>query len=183
MAREHKGKSIDKYIRNYVVLDVETTGLSPSYHELIEFACVRVRDGKIVNRFETLIKPSHLVNSFITSLTGISNNMLIDAPNIDEVIDDILSFIGDDIIVGHNVNFDINFIYEKAEAYRGVYLSNDFIDTMKMARRLFPYCPNHKLDTLSNRYNTKYFPSHRAMNDVLATYELIEYMFEQQKNH
>ena len=110
--KREKGKLTREWLDNYVVIDIETTGLTPLYDEIIEFAAIKIENDSIVDSYSTLIKPSQPISSFITSLTGITNELVENAPKIENVIDNIISFIADKTIVGHNVSFDINFLYD-----------------------------------------------------------------------
>lgn len=100
ISKRNKGKVLRDWQNNYVVIDCETTGLNPEYDEIIEFAAAKIRNCEIVDTFTTLIKPKRKIDDFIEDLTGITNEMLLGAPTIKEVINDISSFIGNDIIVG-----------------------------------------------------------------------------------
>ncbi len=95
---------------NYCVLDLETTGLSPYENEIIEIAMLRVRSGSVQQIFQTLVHPEHRISRFITNLTGISNEMVETSPAIEDVIGDAFQFLGEDLIVGHNVSFDLRFL-------------------------------------------------------------------------
>ena len=183
MDRLEKGKSITNKLSSYVVIDLETTGLMPDFDEIIEFAGIKIEDGKEVDRYNTLIKPDYEINSFITELTGITNEMLKDAPKIIDVIDKIIDFIGDSVIVGHNVNFDINFLYDNLMFIKKKTLSNDFEDTMRLSRKLFKDFPNHRLITCCEKLNQNHYPSHRAMSDVEATQELLTHIYEYADNN
>ena len=115
--RIHKGKSIIDVPRSYVVIDIETTGLSPVYDEIIEVGAIKIQNGQIIDTFESLIKPSfkpwgNYIDEFIEELTGITNEMLADAPDVLDIFPKFLEFIDDNIIIGHNVNFDINFQWQ-----------------------------------------------------------------------
>ena len=176
--RIFRGKSLTEKCNTYTVIDVETTGYFPGYDEIIEFAGLKVRDGVVVDSYQTLIKPTDEIDEFITDLTGITNEMLEDAPSIEEVIDSIEAFIADDIIVGHNASFDVNFVYDTLLESREYYLKNDFLDTLRLSRKLFKDLPNHQLSTLAHEFNKENFPSHRAMNDCLATQELLQYIYK-----
>jgi DNA polymerase-3 subunit epsilon len=110
-ARPGRGASILALLSDYVSVDVETTGLSPVYNEIIEVSALRVRGGQIVDRFSSLICPSDMsqVDEYITALTGISPAMLETAPSAEKVFPAFLDFVGSDVLVGHNVSFDVNF--------------------------------------------------------------------------
>lgn len=101
---------IDMLIDNYCILDLETTGLSCIKNEIIEVGILKVRNNEIVARYSKLVKPKAKVSKKITKITGITNEMLEDKPAIEEIIIEILTFIGDDVIIGHNVLFDLGFI-------------------------------------------------------------------------
>ena len=136
--RENKGKAVNALPEDYVALDLETTGLDPEWDSIIEIGMVRVRHGEVAAEYSTLVNPGIEIDEFITELTGITNDMLAAAPALPEVLPAARDFLGDDIILGHNINFDINFIYDNCE-YQGLKpISNDYIDTMRISRRVLP---------------------------------------------
>ena len=167
--RPDKGKSLLTSIQDFTAVDIETTGLSPMFDSIIELSAVRFRSGKEVAAYNQLINPDVEIDSFITELTGITNEMLVGMPLIDDVLPDFLSFLGDDVIVGHNVHFDINFIYDACVETGKPPLKNNFIDTMRISRRLHKDWPDHKLDTLLAELNLKSRSKHRAENDARLT--------------
>lgn len=160
-----------EYPTDYTVVDIETTGFSRQLDEIIEISALKVRNDKIVGKFSTLIKPSCRVSRFITDLTGINNSMLLYAPKIYQVLPKFKRFVGDDILLGHNIKFDIGFISANYYKYFGKYLFNEYFDTCKMARR-FCSTPNHKLSTLANYYGINTEGHHRALKDCKITFEL-----------
>lgn len=95
-----------------LVIDLETTGLDPSYDEIIELAAVRVENKAIVPEFQSLVKPSFPIDGFITELTGITNEMLSNAPSVDAVLPSFFDYAGQSTVVAHNANFDVNFLYD-----------------------------------------------------------------------
>lgn len=167
--RKNKGKSLLALESNYVVIDLETTGLTPSFDQIIELGAIRFVDDVEVSRFQSLVRPTEPISDFITALTGISNDMVADAPAIEEVLPDFLRFIGDSLLIGHNVNFDVNFIYDYAEACNLPVCSNDFVDTLRMARRVYKDLDNHKLSTLCDYLCIQQSVEHRAIADCLRT--------------
>lgn len=185
--REHKGKSIIALPSDYVVIDTETTGLDYDYCEVIEVSAVRYSGGAIVDKFTTLVKPeltetyyplrnggegewvARYVDEFITDLTGITNEMLADAPDPVEVLPKFMDFVKDSVLIGHNVNFDINFLYDAAERHCGLTLSNDFIDTMRIARKLLPDLKHHRLSDVAAACGVTVPDAHRAEADCLTT--------------
>lgn len=160
---------IKDIVQDYCVLDAETTGLSAYYDEIIEIGILKVRDNKIVAEYSQLIKPEYEIDSFITSLTGITNDMVRKKPSINEVKEDVLNFIGNDIIIGHNTSFDIRFLKEGFECD----LENRYMDTMQFARKLFPELKHHRLRDLTEYLNL-HNNEHRAISDCVATKELYD---------
>ena len=119
--RKNKGKSVNAYVSDYCVVDIETTDSIPN-GEIIEFGAIKVRNHKIIDTFSTLIKPPCYICKFITELTGITNDMVKDAPVLDDVIDKFLEFVGNDIIVGYNnSSFDMCVLYDYILKLRGVF--------------------------------------------------------------
>ena len=176
--RTEKGKSLIALPSDYTIIDIETTGLDLVYNAIIEVAAVRVRGGEVQDKFSSLIKPTkhylgdgeyYYIDEFITELTGITNEMLDDAPESDEVLQEFVKFIGDDLLVGHNVNFDINFLYEAMSRVLGIPLKNDFIDTMRFSRKLFPASEHHRACDLAKNCDIPYENAHRALNDSMVT--------------
>lgn len=174
--REGKGQSRFEFPIDYVVLDLETTGLDPAWNEIIEIGAIRVRDLDIVDTFSQLVKPSEPIDDFITELTGITNEMVADAPSIDRVLPGFLEFVGDDIVVGHNVNFDINFLYDNCVQIFNRGFTNDYVDTMRLSRRLFPEERHHRLSDLEKRFNLHNEAAHRALSDVMLTNQCLDYL-------
>lgn len=172
----NKGRSLIEFPENYTIIDIETTGLSPKDDSIIDLGACKVRNGKIVDRFSQLVNPGFPISVFIEDLTGITNDMLSCAPPIETALENFFNFVGDDILVGHNVNFDINFIYDNAERCFSKLFQNDFVDTLRISRRLFPDFPNHKLETLIKKFNINAIQEHRALSDCNITYDCFQYM-------
>ena len=174
-----KGKSLLVSIKDYVALDVETTGLSARTEKIIEIGLVRVRNGVEEECYSTLIHPGREVSAHITQLTGITNKMLSTAPPMEDVLEDALAFIGNDVIVGHNVNFDIGFMQAACMEVLNVGFINDFVDTMRYSRRYFQELPNHRLGTLVCSFCVEQDQAHRALADAQATSRCYRYMCDQ----
>lgn len=170
--RKLKGNSLLEWVDNYVLVDIETTGLSPKENDIIEIGAIKVRQNEIIEKYESLIKIDYKLNPFITRLTGITNEMLKEGKEVEEVLEEFIDFAGSDIIMGHNVNFDINFIYDKCEKYLDTYFKNDFIDTMRIAKKLLPDSPNYKLGTLAEIFDVSYKNAHRGLTDVEITFDV-----------
>lgn len=174
----HKGSSLLSLPNNYIVLDLETTGYNPRFDEIIEVACIRYSGSKKIDTFHSYVQPEpyedskddsmHYVDDFITELTGISDDMLANAPKFKDIANDLYDYLGDSVIVGHNVNFDINFLYDNFLECLGCEFKNDYLDTMRLSRIALPDLPHHCLKDLK-----KYFSidgiQHRALNDCQIT--------------
>lgn len=171
-----KGKSLLSFPGEYVAIDIETTGLDPEFDSIIELGAVRMVDGNEASRFSSLVNPECEIDSFITSLTGITNEMLSSAPVLPDILPAFLDFVGSSIVVGHNVHFDVNFIYDACEACELPRFANDSINTIRISRRLYPTLPNHKLSTVSNFLNIQNENEHRAASDALVTAMCLEKM-------
>ena len=172
--RELKGKSLIEIPNKYIAFDIETTGLDPMYDEIIEIGAIKIEDGKEIETFSTLIKPDYEIDEFITELTGITNEMVMDAPKINEVLPKFMDFIKDSVIIGHNVNFDINFIYDNLINEDMNPITNDFVDTLRLSRRLLPELKHHRLSDLANYYNIDTTGSHRSLTDVRITIDIFK---------
>ena len=153
----------------YVVFDVETTGLSAVYDKIIELAAVKMYKGNVIDTFEAFINPGVPLSQLIINLTGITDNMLKDAPSEAAVIPKFKEFCEDAILVAHNASFDMGFINK---AYERVGLSeahNPVIDTLELSRFLHPQLKSHRLNTLAKRYNVSLEQHHRAVFDAETT--------------
>ena len=165
------GSSIIAFPKDYTVIDLETTGLNPVQELIIEFAAIKVRDNKVVDTFQKLCDPGYPIQPVIESLTGITTEMVRNCPNPRSVLPDFLRFVGDDYVIGHNVLFDVRFIAQSADIFK-----NDYIDTMKIFRKLHPHLPHHRLSDMVNFYNKSNQSAHRALSDCLATNECFNAM-------
>lgn len=170
--REQKGNSLIEFPNKYIAFDIETTGLDPMYDEIIEIGAIKIENGKEVEVFSTLVKPKYEIDEFISELTGITNEMVKESPSIDAVLPKFIDFIKDSIILGHNVNFDINFIYDNLIKCDMNPITNDFIDTLRLSRKLLPELKHHRLSDLADYYNINTVGSHRSLKDVRMTIEV-----------
>lgn len=157
---------------DYTILDLETTGFSTNFSEIIEIGLLKVRNNEIVDKYQSLVKPNEEIDDFIVELTGISKNVLEVAPTISMVINQVRDFIGEDILMVHNANFDINFLYDVFEKYLNVELHNDFIDTLRISRKAFSEYPKHSLSYLCKTIPIQKQTLHRAISDCLVTFDL-----------
>lgn len=171
-------KYVRKIIDNYCVLDLETTGLSPNYDSIIEIGIIKVKENKIVDKYNSLINPGFLINEYITSITGITNEMLKGKPKIIDLKKEVLNFIGNDVLVGHNISFDVSFLQKGFNEE----LKNEYIDTLQFCRKLFKELSHHRLTDMSN-YLEISRNEHRSMSDCLCTKELYDCIKEKMKNN
>lgn len=174
--RESKGRSIIAFPDTYCVIDVETTGRSPQWDHIIEVAALKISDGQEVGRYSSLIQPPSMpggnyIDEFIAALTGITDEMLESAPFAPDVLAEFASFVGDTPVVGHYVGFDINFLYDSFDRYLDRPFSSDYIDTLRIARKLHPEMSHHRLADLVDLFSITHNDAHRAMGDVEATAE------------
>ena len=167
--RELKGKSLIEDLNNYTVVDIETTGMSWNFSKILEISALKVRNKEITEEFSELINPHEPIPYFIKNLTGITDEMVCDALELDEVLLKFKDFLREDIIVGHNVNFDVNFLYDNFLNVLNKPMQNNFVDTLRISRKLLPELKHHKLDNLTQYYNIKARDKHRALNDCVLT--------------
>lgn len=172
--RPGKGKSIIDFPEEYIVIDIETTGLSPKWDNIIEISGIHFKNDIKIDSFSELVYCAY-INSYVQDLTGITADMLASKRNIEEVMVDFCSFVGDKTLVGHNVNFDINFLYDNA-INTGLTFSNNFIDTMRMSRKLFPELAHHRLEDMAEHYGFERPIIHRGDTDCETTYRLYSYL-------
>lgn len=151
----------------FIAVDVETTGFSATEDEIIEIGAVKICDGEVVDRFHTLVNSDKDIPNYIEKLTGISNEMVSDAPNIKAVMKEFCTFAGDTVLVAHNAKFDIRFLQAGAEQ-AGIYYCPAYIDTVMLCRYVYPEFPNYKLDTVCAELSIETGCSHRAMDDATA---------------
>lgn len=177
------GTRLNNLVRDFVVFDLETTGFNYAGGEgkqkdyIIEVAAQRYRDFKLVAEYASYVyTPGLQVPYFITGLTGISTSMLTGAPTLDQVIKEFTAFIGDDVLIGHNVNFDVTFAGHEIHRLTGKPLANDFICTMVLAKRYVKDSANHKLGTLADHFGFA-TPNHRALQDVKVTGQLYKVLY------
>lgn len=163
----------------FCVVDLETTGTSSAVGGITEIGAVKYRGGEEVSRFNTLINPGQPIPAHIVMLTGISSSMVADAPPIEDVLEMFLDFVQGTVLVAHNARFDVGFLNAALERHGYEPLSNAVVDTVTLARRLVrSEVPNCKLSTLAAHFNLPHQPIHRAMDDVLATGDLLHYLIE-----
>lgn len=156
----------------YVVFDIETTGFSPQNDRIIEIGAVKLRNNKIVDKYSQLINPTINIPEKIVEITGIDNNMVKDKPELAEIFDDFISFIGDSVLVAHNASFDMSFIKTKGSEL-GYDIRNPVLDTLQLSRNIFRDLKSHKLKALAKHLGVSLENHHRAVDDSMATSEIL----------
>ncbi len=168
----------------FVVLDLETTGASPSVGAgITEIGAIKVQGGLVIDQFSTFINPQTPIPQYITDLTGITDEMVQDAPVINNALPRFIDFIGspdDVLVVAHNSPFDMGFLQAAASTHAIEWPSYRVIDTVKFARLVIPRDEilNYKLGTLAAFFETEQSPTHRALDDVRTTVELLHRLLE-----
>ena len=156
----------------FVVFDVETTGLEAEFCEIVEIAAVKVQNGSVTEKFETLVKPVKEIPESVIKIHGITNEMVMDAPKIEDIIVDFFKFVKGTVLSGYNVGFDMKFV-EAAGRKIGLVFDNEVQDVMTMARMAGLKSKNLKLTTVCKELDIKLSNAHRAFYDTLATAELL----------
>ena len=151
-----------------IVLDTETTGLDYTKEKMVEFAGVRLENGKVKDTFQTLINPEQHIRISSIAIHGITPDMVEDAPTENDVMPEILEFIGDYPIVAHNAIFDYTFLNEASLRVTGKALENPRIDTQQMFKEVYPELESHGLEALTNKFNVELNNHHRAMADAMG---------------
>jgi DNA polymerase-3 subunit epsilon len=153
----------------YTVLDLETTGGSPAEDRILEVGAVRVERGRVRESFATLVNPGVPIPDFISSMTGIRPEMAAAAPPFRWVAERVAEFIGDSVVVAHNLPFDFGFLNRELERACGFVLTNPTLCTVRLGRRLLPGLPDRRLDTLADACGFKFEARHRALGDARVT--------------
>lgn len=175
MLGKTKGKAISHYVPDYVIFDLETTGISCNYDEIIEISAVKVRGGKVTAEFSQLVNPGRPIPHAASMVNHISDAMVADAAGLAEVLPQFLGFIEDDILVGHNIgSFDMKFLYRDCQRCFGQTLSNDYIDTLRLCRLCFPEFHHHRLGDMAEHYGISTAGAHRALADCLMNQQVFE---------
>jgi DNA polymerase-3 subunit epsilon len=175
-----KNQLLDK--ATFVVVDVETTGMNAVDDRITEIAMMKVQGGTLVDEFSTLVNPLFTIPAFITSMTGIDNVMVQNAPTAREVVPFIAEFLGNSIFVAHNASFDWGFVTQTARRERGIELRNPTLCTVKLSSRILPNLPSKSLGPVAAHLNIKIPERHRASGDAYATaLVLVKYLSYLQK--
>jgi DNA polymerase-3 subunit alpha (Gram-positive type) len=176
LEKEHKflararGESIDSL--DYVILDIETTGLEPTQDEITEIGALKAKGKELQNIYSTLIRPLKPISPEITRLTGIDNDMVKDSPYAQEILPRFCEYIDTSILVAHNAEFDLGFIKHYLQKYNKLEINNTIVCTVKIGRFLLPNLPNHKLHTIALHFGFKVENRHRAIGDAELTFQV-----------
>ena len=168
-------------IKDYVAFDLETTGLNVETDYIIEIGALKVRKGKVVQRFMEFLKPEKPITPMITNITGITNEMVSNARDTQSVIRDFVEFCEDDILVGHNIMFDYKFMKKYASQF-GFPFEKKGLDTLKISRKCLCQLESKSLGTLCEHYKIENPAAHRAYFDALSTakiYHMLAHEFEE----
>ena len=168
VAVNEKGQSLND---TYVVFDLETTGFSPIKDKIIEIGAVKVENGVITDKFSTFVNPKVPIPFEITNLTGITDDMVMEAPDIETILPQFLEFVGDAVLVAHNASFDVSFIEQNCR-YQDITPDFTSVDTVAMARILLPTLSKFKLNVVANALHISLENHHRAVDDAGATAEI-----------
>ena len=161
-------------VDDYVVFDLETTGLDPKSAKIIEIGALKYRDNELLEEFNVLINPEVLIPDVITAITGIDDELVKNAILIDEALPKFIEFIEDLPLVAHNAKFDLSFIEENILALNLPMITNTNIDTVYLSRKYIKNIRNHKLETLKNHFKLSY-SSHRSLEDCYTTNYVYQY--------
>lgn len=178
---------LNQYIRDYVVFDLETTGLSPASDEIIEISGIKVRGGLKTEEFTTLVNPCRPIPSAASNVNGITDYMVQDAPMLRDALEEFLNFIGGDILVGHNIHtFDMNFLCNGVRRELDRKVLNDYVDTLYLAKSCLPGLHRHRLTDIAEYFHIETKGAHRALQDCTMNwlcYEKLRRLHEDQQKH
>jgi len=162
-----------KKYNEFVAFDLETTGLSPKNSTIIEIAGIKYKDGQVVDKFHSMVNPGYPIPFYITKVNGITDEMVKDAPSLDPVLVEFNKFCNGLPLVAHNAKFDMSFLYEYGKDF-----NNDVIDTLQLSREMFPFLPNHKLNTVVGHLGVTEGGFHRAFFDCQCCSKIyLEYIY------
>ena len=172
-----KGQSIDT---TYCVLDLETTGFSFRTEKITEVGIMKVKNGEVIDEFSCFVNPEKPIPQRVVEVTNITDDMVKDAETIDKVMPKILEFVGDSVLVAHNADFDIGFLKYNANKL-GLSLDNTYLDTLRLAKDLFPDYKKYKLGKIAENLGIKVEVAHRALDDVDTTVKVLNVMLNMLK--
>lgn len=157
----------------YFVIDLETTGFSPTADRIIEISAIKVQDGKVVSTFTTLVDPEIAISPEMENLTHINTQMVVGAPKINVALPAFVNYVNNSILVGHNVPFDLRFLAVNCNAL-GLQFNYQYIDTLQLSRKVLHNLPKHRLCDLCAHFKIQVAQFHRSLNDCYATHECFQ---------
>lgn len=170
-------------INDYVLFDIETTGLSPESDEVVELSALKILDGEVVDEFSTLVNPGIHIPYTASNINSITDDMVKDSPTMEQVLKDFKAFIGDSVLMGHNIKrFDLKFIQRDAVRYLGKELPNGSLDTLFIANRYLPDLESRSLESLSYHYGISYAGAHRALADCHINKKVYDCLLKEMEN-
>ena len=171
------GQDIDT---TYCVFDLETTGLSFRTEKITEIGIMKVKNGEVIDSFSSFVNPEKPIPQKVIDVTHITDDMVADAPKIEELLPKILEFMGDSVLVGHNVDFDMGFLKHNCHKF-GYTIENTYVDTLRLAKDLFPEYKKYKLGIIAENLGIKVDVAHRALDDVDTTVKVFNIMIDMLK--
>ncbi len=164
---------MENIITKYILIDIETTGLSFYKDEIVELSAIKVIDNKIDTTFSHLVKPLYEIPYYVTKVHGITNAMVKDEKSIEQILPDFLEFIEDSILIAHNANFDLSFLQRDILLNFNKKFTPKYIDTVLLARKVLNL-PHYNLKTIAQHYNIDTCGNHRGLKDCMILYECFE---------
>lgn len=173
-----KGQDIDT---EYCVFDLETTGISHITEKITEIGIIKIKNGEIIDTFETFVNPEKPIPEEVVNVTHITDDMVKDSPTIDKIMPKVLEFMGDSVLVAHNADFDIGYMKYNCEQL-GLPFNNTHIDTLRLAKAIFPEFSRYKLGFIADKLGIKVDVAHRALDDVKTLVAVFKEMIERAKD-
>ena len=175
MKERNKGKRKSGYLADYVVFDLETTGISPETDAIIEISAIKVIAHQVTEEFSTLVNPGRHIPAAATAVNNITDDMVRNAPELTQALGEFLRCVGDMVLVGHNIHtFDTNFIYDAVWQVCGKEFCNDYVDTLYMARQCLPELSHHTLTDVAAHFRIETEGAHRALADCVMNQKCYE---------
>ncbi|MGF7012071.1 DNA polymerase-3 subunit epsilon [Lachnospiraceae bacterium PF1-22] len=183
MIGENVGKKLNKYVEDYVVFDLETTGVSIKTDEVIEISAIKVSGGRVADEFSTLVNPLRPIPYQASRVNGITDSMVKNSPDFKAALGAFLDFTGNQVLVGHNIHtFDLKFIRRDAMNFWNMGIANDYVDTLPLARACLPKLKSYSLTNLASHYGIRVSDAHRALGDCRMNQQVFEHLGREIKN-
>lgn len=172
----NKNTKMEEALMNqYVIFDFETSGLNSKYAEVIEISAIKIVDNLVIKEFDTLVKPTNRIDSYSTAVNGITDDMVLNAPSLENALSEFLNFIEDSTLLGYNIaSFDMPILRRIALNTLKREISNEVIDILHIARKRLPSLPDYKLSTVATHFNISIDGAHRALADCYIAKDCYE---------